>query len=674
VTPSLLLLLSLATAKEPSAKANVQGEEKADASPAIAAVDAPAEDPAPAAEPAPPADAPSDTVPPPPPIDAPPLFSFGTPAAGTAPVEGAAPPADGTAPPTAAAPGFSFQSGAPATTSPGDKPAAKGSITFGGIVQYDLRFRPDLKPAGTYYNNVPDLTSLSRNEVMAKFRWSAKLAKFGMKGDVDFYVRALPNTKVLADLSQYNVNSPFRFEMHDLYLYGTDMFGAKGLDIRVGQQKAMFGVGDQFNPTNNVNANDLEDVLLFGDQVGNLMARVDYSPVWNVMFTGILVPVFKPAMLPSTGYLAQTPDRYPFVSDELRWNLGAEQATGASLGYPTIVRDVNVQVPEFSAKNMQFFFRAGGSFGGQDIALSYYNGRTDIPQAIYNRTSQTQQPVCDPFDPTDCVSGVLASDVTLAFPKMQVAGLNLSGEMNPFGKIHKSFKSIGYRFELAVIFPEETRLRVVQDNVQFLGGLATKNGEYDYPGGDNRVVESTPFAKWTLGLDYQFNRFVYMNTQWVHGFVDEFGAGDYFHKGVAVRASDVSAAGDCEFDLASFSGKGKTCAREWLKPRLGDYLVWGTDYKWLQGALTLRVFTIWDLSGVSRSEYDANTGERTLKHYGLFTKEGFSAVIYPALMYNFGNGLEVQGGALLEFGKPWSKFGAPETGGHQIWLRMRYSY
>jgi hypothetical protein len=403
------------------------------------------------------------------------------------------------------------------------------------------------------------------------------------------------------------------------------------------------------------------------------MVRMDYTPIWNLMFTGLFVPVFKPALLPDTGYLAQSPDKYPFINDELRWNLGAEQATAAELfGYPTIVRNVAIELPEFSAKNMQFFFRVGGSFGGQDIALSYYNGRSDVPQPISNVTSQVQAPVCNPINGNDCVDGVLASDVVLAYPKMQVLGLNMTGEMNPFGKIHKSIKSIGYRLELGVFFPEETRLRVEQDNVQFL--FVTKDGEYEYPDGDNRVTDNRPFAKWVLGLDYQFNRFIYMNTQWVHGFVDEFGAGDWMQPGVATRASDVSAATDCDFDLAAFAGTGEKCAGEWNKPRLGDYLVWGTDFKALQGSFTFRLFTIWDLIGVYRSTWDETAGARTTKHYGMFTKEGFSAVIYPAVMYNFGNGLELHGGALVQLGQKWSKFGAPEAGGHQIWLRARYSY
>lgn len=588
--------------------------------------------------------------------------------------------------------GLSFEDGMSTTSTASDAPAiiesgdddGRAKFSFGGYGQYDLRFRPIVKDFGPWYADQPDPPFLARNDFMIKVRGKVSHKKYGAQVDVDFAARAIPKPKGLDDLSAYNSVSPFRVELHDLYVYARDLFGAKGLDVKIGQQKALFGVGDQFNPTNNVNANDLEDILLFGDQLGNAMIRADYSPLWNLTFTGILVPVFKPALLPNTGYLAQTPDRYPFVDPQLRYNLAAEQAAGDQLfGYPTIVRSVALEMPELSAKNMQAFARIGGQLGGQDIAISYYNGFSDIPQPIRNTTTQVQAPACqdgsDPASPPEgvaCIDGVLASDVTLTWPKMQVLGFNMSGEMNPFGKIHKSFKAIGYRIEVAVIFPQEVRLDVTQDNIKF--GPITKDGPYPYPtDGDNRVVPNTPFAKWTLGLDYQFNRHLYMNTQWVHGMVDEFGAGDWITKGWQVRASgvrsDLESIGSC-LDLITFSGKGETCAEEWLKPRLGDYLVWGTDVRFAAQRGLLRIFTLWDVVGVWKSGYDAEKGERTLTHYSMFTPEGFSAVIYPSLSWNFGQGFQLEGGALVQLGQPYSKFGAAETGGSLIWTRARYSF
>jgi hypothetical protein len=556
----------------------------------------------------------------------------------------------------------------------------KIELEFGGGVQYDLRFRPSFPDVGTYYNPIPKPLELARNELIGKFKLTGKLGKFGMVSDLDFVLRAYPKVEDLSDLTDYNTVTPFRFEAHDLYLYARDVFGLKGLDLKVGQQKAMFGVGDQFNPTNTVSANDLEDVLLFGDQLGNLMVRLDYSPAWNWQITGILIPIHKPALLPQTGYLAQTPDRYPFLDPELRYNLAAEQYAGQEVfGYPTIVRDVAVELPEFAAKNMQAFARVGTTLGGQDMALSYHYGRTDLPTPVRNVTSQVEGQICEnPDDPeSDCVNGVLASDVVLAYPRQHVLGFNMAGEIPGLDKVHKSFKPLGYRFEFALIFPEETRLMIDQNNIQF--GFVSKDGEYPYPN-NNLVLDNRPFAKWSLGFDYTFNRHLYMNTQWVHGFVDEYGAGDWIQPGTyQVRGSDIredvrDTIGINCLDLTTFSGRGETCANEWLKPKLGDYLVWGLDIKFLSGSATLRLFAIWDLIGVYRSTYNPETEEREMTHYGPFTKEGASGVIYPAFMYNMGNGFEWHIGGLVQLGQPYSKFGAPETGSHQIWTRARYRF
>jgi hypothetical protein len=584
-------------------------------------------------------------------------------------------------------------------SSPAALAGEKIEFDFGGMVQYDLRFRLQDIRAGTFYQPQPDVPTLSRNELIGKFKLGAKFGRFGMKSDLDFVLRAYPQVETLDDLYLYNRVTPFRFEAHSLYLYARDLL-VPGFDMRIGQQKAMFGVGDQFNPTNTVNAWDFEDPLLFGDQQGNLMVRLDYTPVWNWTMTGILVPVFKPALLPRTGYLAQTPDRYPFVNDTLRYNLNAEQESGFELfGYPTVVDDIIIQQPDFHPRNFQGFFRLGAILGGQDIALSYYRGYSDIPQPIQNTTSQRafDQQICETnwLGEEICASGVLESDVVLSFPRMHVAGFNMTGEFNAFGWVHKSFKPLGYRVEFAAIFPEDVGLEIQQDDINF--SFINKNGEYEYPfeerllrgvpqgtrdnvriQGDNRVVTNRPFFKWTVGLDYTFNKHLYMNTQWVHGFPDEFGAGSFFQDGWTVRASGVrpgvEAIGTECLDLSTFSGIGETCASEYIKPRIGDYLVWGTDINFLANSALLRLFVIWDLIGVYENTWDEESGERVLIHHGPFSRKGASLVLYPAFQYNFGRGFDVQAGVLLNFGQRWTKFGAPEVGGHQVWTRARFRF
>jgi hypothetical protein len=306
--------------------------------------------------------------------------------------------------------------------------------------------------------------------------------------------------------------------------------------------------------------------------------------------------------------------------------------------------------------------------------LSYYRGFNDVPVPVENYTVQVEDPICNPLDGSDCISGTLQTTTTLAYPRMQVLGLNVAGEAPLFGKIHNSFKPIGYRLEAALVFPERRVMSLMQEEIVF-GVITEPAGEYAYPMGERpEVVASTPFPKWVLGLDYTFNRHLYMNTQWVHGFPDEFGAGaSWMQDGWVVRDGGVTTeVGDT---LGCVLGEnGEACAYEIQKPRIGDYLVWGLDIRFLSQAALVRLFAIVDLVGVWEESYDPGLGERVRVHHDLFSSDGFSAIIYPEIQYNFGNGFEMHAGALFQLGKPATKFGAPENGGSMIWTRARYAF
>jgi hypothetical protein len=143
-----------------------------------------------------------------------------------------------------------------------------------------------------------------------------------------------------------------------------------------------------------------------------------------------------------------------------------------------------------------------------------------------------------------------------------------------------------------------------------------------------------------------------------------------------VRASGVSTPGSLTGSqcVNSLPKSGATCATETLAPRLGDYLVLGADFKFLEDAGLFRLFTVWDLNGLTTSQWDATQQQRTLTHYSIFTKEGFSATLFPELSYNFGNGLELGAGALVLLGAPTTKFGYPAAGGTEVFTRGRYSF
>ncbi len=545
-------------------------------------------------------------------------------------------------------------------------------FNFGGKIQSDVRFRVQEKSVGGYWNELKLPVGVERNQNLLRAKLNAIAGPFTGVAEIDFVWHGyLAAPEGIASLSRYDQMSPYYLKVHGLYLEGKDLL--PGLDLRIGQQLVLWGKGDQFNPTNTINANDIEDPLLFGEQQANLMARVDYTFRESFSLSGVLVPLFKPAILPRSGSLALAAlDRLPFTSDPLRWRIHAEQGfVGGGMGYPTVVANAIPVLPEQSLKNMQFAFRLAGTVKEQDLALSYYNGRVDTPVPYLNYTRMRKERICNPADSGQCVNGMLETDTYLTYPRVQVLGFNAAGEI-PLGKL----PPLGYRFELGVFFPQEATIGLLNERLDF--GLVQEAGEYDYtPGTPGRprptTVRSTPFAKWTLGLDYTIGKHVYLNVQWVHGMVDEFGAGDFFSEGWAVRQGGVTTSTVQTLSCVGLKD-GRKCAREMLHPRLGDYLVLGVDLKFREERILLRVFTIWDLSGYTEERYDEAVGTRVRTHHSLFSSEGFSAVIFPELVYNFKNGFELGGGALLELGKDYTRFGDPATGGSLIWTRARYSF
>jgi hypothetical protein len=572
--------------------------------------------------------------------------------------------------------------------------ARAADFTFGGKIQTDVRFRAQEKTVGSYVQRLDLPAGVSLNQNLINVKVGASVGAITGVAEIDFvwlgYSRGIDS---VADLSANEKQNPYFLRPQALFLEGKDLL-LEGLDLRIGQQLVQWGVGDQFNPTNTLNPNDIYDPLLFGQQVANLMARVDYTFKGRFTLSAVLVPIFKPAVLPSWAPIATAfTDRVPLTDDALRQRIQTEQAlTGRLLGeagvpgvhFPTVVSQAIPVLPETSFGNMQVAFRVAGVLAEQDVALSYYSGRTDLPQPFLNYTRMKRGQICNPVDPGQCVDGVLETETYLGYPRVQVVGLNAAGQMNPLGWISKKVKPLGYRLEAGLFFPQESSIALQNDRLDF-GMFVQPAGEYDYSGkpyrpGDPRpmVVRSTPFAKWTAGLDYTFSEHIYANVQWVHGFADEFGAGDFISEGWSVREGGVTTTAAetlvrCYNPLAGVRS-GEKCAREVLRPRLGDYLVLGVDLKFREERILVRLFTIWDLSGVTEDLWDPSQNRRVRIHHSLFTADGFSAVIFPELNYNFKNGLELGAGALLLLGKPDTKFGDPSTGGSLLWTRARYSY
>ena len=119
----------------------------------------------------------------------------------------------------------------------------------------------------------------------------------------------------------------------------------------------MWGTGDKFNPTNNLNTLDLSDPLLFGKALANNMIRADWNPWGDLIITAVWVPIFRPAQLPRTAPLAvTTPNRPAPVQEEyIRSTLGSF----AQAMPPSQINVLTMQ-PDPSIENSQVGVRLAG--------------------------------------------------------------------------------------------------------------------------------------------------------------------------------------------------------------------------------------------------------------------------------------------------------------------------
>lgn len=550
------------------------------------------------------------------------------------------------------------------------------SLQWGGGIWTRLHYRVASKDVGSFYDPRLLQAGFARNENTVKLELDAQLGRF--TGVVDVDVDWFGYRERLSGLQSLTLREdviPFRVDAHAAYVEGRNIF-LDGLDMRLGQQIVNWGVGDQFNPTNTLNPIDLQNVLLFGEQMANLMARFDYAlgSLWQL--AAVWVPLFRPALLPRTAPFGLTAvERLPFVQSGLRYRLHAERELARGFGYPTIVRSAEPRLPEPTLDNSQVSLRLAGVVLGQDVALSYYRGISDIPQPVANVTTQIDERQCNPNDAQQCIDGVLATDVTLGYPKIQVAGLNVAGQLDLLSWLFSDASPVGYRLELAVFFPERQEIRVAQANDVEIVGVRQPAGEYDYglEGGRPAVVAQTPFAKWVLGFDYSFGRHVYLNAMWVHGMPDEFGAGDFITEGFAVRDGGVAGGSDAALECI-LTGEYERCARETLRHRLGDYVVMGLDFTFWDAKALLRLFGILDVTGIYTEQWREAAGRRVRDYHPFYTRKGFSAILYPEFQYNFGNGFVWGMGALWQMGEPYTKFGDPAAGGTLAWTRAAFTY
>jgi len=169
------------------------------------------------------------------------------------------------------------------------------------------------------------------------------------------------------------------------------------------------------------------------------------------------------------------------------------EALGLDLAPPQNSSLVAV-APEFTAAEMLAGGRLKFSLSGVDFSLVGFHGRDNVP-ALRERTL-TFDDSASGRCPQAGRSCLVVEEVRLGYPRIDLFGLDFRADV--FG--------VGLWGEAALVFPRR------QDAVFWYSGSELAR---------LKVIEDTPFTKWTLGAEYTFSGGWYFNLQWVHGFFTE---------------------------------------------------------------------------------------------------------------------------------------------------------
>ncbi|EDM73871.1 hypothetical protein PPSIR1_37424 [Plesiocystis pacifica SIR-1] len=370
-------------------------------------------------------------------------------------------------------------------------------------------------PSAFKVGNAIPRGTVSRNENRLEFSFSYEPNEhIRIVGDVEPVFLGVSQVSGLDDLASRQLLTPFHVESDAAYVGIYDAL--PNLDIKIGRQIVVWGTADKFNPTNNINPDDLEDRPIFTEPIANQMVVVDFSPLQDKLwFQGVYVPLFYPALLPPSASQAlgdpQTPVYFAEQSDRDKLTFLQGFITANAQFNPRV--STQVEQPPVNIMNGQAAFKIGSRLGPVDFSASYYYGFHDIPIPLETQ-SESLAPLTD--DPVD--GYWFASDVTLVYPRMHVAGLDFAAQV-PF------LDDLGLWAEGALIFPVQdydfhvempVPLDITPDD-----GVANPVTEFT-----GAIVKKQPFVKATVGTDYTIGKHVYVQAQYLRGMIDDFGAGN----------------------------------------------------------------------------------------------------------------------------------------------------
>ncbi len=296
----------------------------------------------------------------------------------------------------------------------------------------------------------------------------------------------VPAISTSSDIFNKGIVDPWSMEIREANVQITGLF-TKNLDVTIGRQRIAWGIADMFNPTDNVNPYDLEDILDFGRHRGSDALNVTYYFTPDFSLQAVVVPLFQPWNMPVGVFadILQPGIELPFDGLTVK-------------SYTDQINLPRYNLKESTTAGMRF----KGYAAGIDFSVSYLYTRDGLPFSVYNTLALV-----------DTTGGVSVASV-LEYPRTHIFGADFSTSL--FGA--------GFWGEVALFLPQDSVVMSTDISPWINGGTTPVFI-------DSTVLEKKPYLKFVLGTDYSFANNSYLNLQFLHGFINERGSAnlnDYF--------------------------------------------------------------------------------------------------------------------------------------------------
>lgn len=304
-----------------------------------------------------------------------------------------------------------------------------------------------------------------------------------------FFLRnfGIPEYNSLSALYNKGIVDPVEIEIDEAYVEVSDFLFPK-LDLSIGRQYINWGTADMINPTSNLNPYDFKDLLNFGKHRASDAFRFNYYISDNFSLEGIFIPFFRPANFP-VGVFANV------------FTQAIEPPKGMSIAGFTDTLFLPKQNLKHSPTGG---FRFKGILAGFDFSLSYAYVRHSLPMP-YNTD----------ITPIDTL-GHINVTAKLNYPKQHVIGADFAGSLFGIGvwgeaALHMQAEDVKMTTNIHTIHPVTHMPMVITKDSLLIG-------------------KDKPYVKFVLGADYNFANGIYINVQYLHGFIHEYGENlnDYY--------------------------------------------------------------------------------------------------------------------------------------------------